>query len=85
MHFMDYSSKLLTAVLCGPDKYSLQVRCNLLNYHTVTLRKEQILPTFMYVLAFTSLTTPSVKCNVHKTKASDIICNKLEKKCLLKK
>lgn len=39
----------------------------------------------MYVLAFTSLTTPSVKCNVHKTKASDIICNKLEKKCLLKK
>lgn len=66
---MDYSSKILTAVLCGPDKYSLHVWHTLLNYYTVTLRKEQILPTFMYVLDFTTLTTPGIKYNVHKLKA----------------
>lgn len=66
---MDYSSKLLTAVLCGPDKHALHVWHTLLNYYTVTIRKEQILPTFMYVLDFTHLTTPGIKYDVHKIKA----------------
>lgn len=67
--YMDYSSKLLTDVLCGPNKYSLHEWHNLLNYFTLTLRKEQILPTFMYVLGFTSLTTPGIKYDFHKIKA----------------
>lgn len=33
------------------------------------LRKEQILPAFMYVLDFTSLTPPGIEYNVHKITA----------------